>query len=87
MILRESVGRCQFGESLINVDSAKLRSPAPRLLQMAANGSRILTEIFRKDLSISRNDISDFFLVVQAPLGWFCVFVGLKNHAQHAPKM
>ena len=51
MILRESVGRCQFGESLINVDSAKLRSPAPRLLQMAANGSRILTENFSQRLS------------------------------------
>ena len=51
MILRESIGRCQFGESLINVDSAKLRSPAPRLLQMAANGSRIFTENFSQRLS------------------------------------
>ena len=50
MILRESVGRCQFGESLINVDGAKVRSPAPRLLQMAANGSRILTENFSQIL-------------------------------------
>ena len=46
LIRRISGGRCLRGESFINVDNAKVRSPKTHLLQNAANGAKYSTRIW-----------------------------------------
>ena len=59
LIRRISGGRCLRGESFINVDNAKVRSPKTRLLQNAANGAKYSTRIW---LYVARYQQGNFFL-------------------------
>ena len=64
LIRRISGGRCLRGESFINVDNAKVRSPKTRLLQNAANGAKYSTRIW---LYVARYQQENFF---EKNLGW-----------------
>ena len=64
LIRRISGGRCLRGESFINVDNAKVRSPKTRLLQNAANGAKHSTRIW---LYVARYQQENFF---EKNLGW-----------------